>query len=394
METFSTPLKRTSRLFVWMFLALVFPSGAQTQHDANNRVERLLEELSNAPGPPGFEGPVRAILVREMREEGLEIATDGIGSVIGVRPGPANGPRIMLISHMDEVGGMVRSVTEEGMVKFQLLGGWLDQALVDQRWTILTSKGPVVAISGAHSVHVTSPEDRLRVTPRDDVFLDIGATSKREAEIMGVRPGDAIVPVSAFSAIGHGRYVGKAIDDRVGCVMMIEVLRRLKERGIKTLNTVYFVGSVQEEIGLRGAHTAVSKVQPDLGISLEAGIAGDYPGGRHDLVQEVLGAGPVMYLADRRMLVNQRLHQFFEQVAQEKGIPVQTEVTLQGEEDSAEVQQFGTGRPAMNLAIPTRYLHNHNSVMQRSDLDQAVELLVQVLTKLDARKVAEISRFE
>jgi putative aminopeptidase FrvX len=394
MAILSTPRRVHRWLFAWTFLALVVPVVAQTQPGANDRVERLLEELSNAPGPSGFEGPVRALLVRELREQGLEISTDGLGSVVGVLPGATGGPRIMLVSHMDEVGGMVRMVTEEGMVKFQLLGGWLDQALVDQRWTILTSKGPVVAVSGARSVHVTTPEDRLRVTPRDDVFLDIGATSKKEAELMGVRPGDAIVPASSFSVLGHGRYVGKAIDDRVGCVMMIEVLRRLKERGIKTPNTVYFVGSVQEELGLRGAHSAVAKVQPDLGISLEAGIAGDYPGGRHDLVQEVLGGGPVLYLADHRMLVNQRLRQLFEQVAQEKGIPVQTEVTNQGEEDSAEVQQFGTGKPAMNFAIPTRYLHNHNSVMQRSDLDQAIELLINVLMKLDARKVAEISHFE
>ncbi|HLM98513.1 MAG TPA: M20/M25/M40 family metallo-hydrolase [Bryobacteraceae bacterium] len=272
-----------------------------------DRVERLLEELSNASGPSGFEGPVREIVARELRGQGLEVSTDGLGSVIGVLRGSSGGPRIMLAAHMDEVGAMVRFVTPEGMVKFQLLGGWLDQALVDQRWTILTRKGPLTAISGLRSVHITPADDRNRVTLRDDVFLDVGARSKDEAEALGVHAGDPIVPAVAFTEIADRRYTGKAMDDRVGCVMLLETLRRLKEQGSKTPNTIYFVGTVQEEVGLRGAHTAAQAIKPDLGISLEAGIAADHPGGRPDWAQERLGAGPVVYLADAAMLVNLRL---------------------------------------------------------------------------------------
>jgi putative aminopeptidase FrvX len=118
------------------------------------------------------------------------------------------------------------------------------------------------------------------------VFLDVGAASKEEAEALGIRPGDAIVPTSSFEEFAHGRYVGKALDDRVGCVMLLETLHRIKGQGIKTPNTIYFVGTVQEEVGLRGAHTAVAAVKPDVGISLEAGIAADHPGGRADSAQE------------------------------------------------------------------------------------------------------------
>ena len=336
---------------------------------------------------------MRAILERELRAAGLEVSTDGLGSVIGRLAGPSDGPRIMLAAHMDEVGAIVRYVMPEGMVKFQLLGGWLDQALPDQRWTILTAKGPVAAVSGLRSVHITPAADRDRVTARDDVFLDVGARSKESAEALGIRPGDAIAPASSFAEVAGGRYIGKAMDDRVGCVMLLETLRRLKEQRINMPNTIYFVGTVQEEVGLRGAHTAIQAVKPDLGISLEAGIAADHPGGRADWAQERLGGGPVIYLADAAMLVNLKLRDFMMRVAEENHIPVQTEVTSGGAEDSAELQRFEAGKPAVNFAVATRYLHSHNSMIERSDLDRAVDLLVKILPGLDAKTVAEISRF-
>jgi len=374
-------------------LALLAGLGFPTDMLPQDRTQRLLGELSNASGPSGFEGSVRAILEREMRSAGLEISTDGLGSVIGVMRGPAGGPRIMLAAHMDEVAAIVRYVTPEGMVKFQLLGGWLDQALVDQRWTIMTTKGPVPAISGLKSVHVTSQEERTRVTPRDEIFLDVGAASKEEAETLGIRAGDAIAPASSFEEFAHGRYVGKALDDRVGCVMLLETLHRIKEQGMKTSNTIYFVGTVQEEVGLRGAHTAVAAINPDVGISLEAGIAADHPGGRPDSAQERLGAGPVIYLADAQMLANLKLRDVFQNVAKQNNIPTQTEVTSGGAEDSAELQRYSAGRPSVNFAVATRYLHSHNSMIERSDLDQAVSLLLKVLPVLDAHNVKEISQF-
>jgi len=363
------------------------------QVQPGDRVVRLLEELSNAPAPSGFEGPVREIVERELRAAGLEVSTDGLGSVIAALAGSSGGPRIMLAAHLDEVGGMVRYITPEGMVKFRLLGGWLDQALPDQRWTILTAKGPVMALSGIRSPHITSAAESDRVTPRNDVFLDVGARTKEDAEALGIRPGDGIAPASSFTEIPGGRYVGKAMDDRVGCVLLIETLRRLKEQGIKMPNTLYFVGTVQEEVGLRGAHTAVQAVQPDLGISLEVGLAADHPGGQADRSQERLGGGPTIYLADAQMLVNLKLRDFILRVAAEHHIPMQTEVTEGGSEDCAELQRFDAGKPAVNLAVASRYLHSHNSMIDRRDLDRAVDLLVSLLPLLDAKTVAEVSRF-
>ncbi len=382
-------MRRSISAFALLLFAAALPAGAQQ----GDRVEKLLAELSNAPAPSGFEGPVRDILKREFQTAGLEISYDGLGSIIGVMPGQSSGPRILLAAHMDEVGAVIRYVTPGGMVKFQLLGGWLDQALVDQRWTILTAKGPVLAISGLKSVHVTPPEERTRLTSRDDVFLDVGAKSKEEAEALGIRPGDPIAPASSFAGLAGGRYVGKALDDRVGCVVLLETLRRIKEQGMHTPNTIYFVGTVQEEIGARGAHTAAAVVKPTLGLSLEAGIAADHPGGRADYAQEKLGAGPVIYLADNGMLVSLKLRDFLFHVGQENHIPLQTEVTNGGFEDSRELQAYGTGVPAANIAVATRYLHSHNSEIQRADLDRTIDLLVKALGELDARKVAEIGAF-
>ena len=185
-------------LLAFFCLPLLVESPLLGQSPQGDRVPRLLEELSNASGPSGFEGPVREIMVGELHALGIETSTDGLGSVIGVLAGSSENPRIMLAAHMDEVGAIVRYITPEGMVKFQPLGGWLDQALVDQRWIIMTNKGSVLALSGLRSVHLATPEERSRVTPRDEVFLDVGARSKEEAEAIGIRPGEGIVPSSSL----------------------------------------------------------------------------------------------------------------------------------------------------------------------------------------------------
>jgi putative aminopeptidase FrvX len=373
---------------------ICWPAVVRAQRQNTDSVITLLKELVDAPGPPGFEGPVRAILMREFTAVGVETSTDGLGSVIGVLPGPPGSPRIMLAAHMDEVGAMVRYLTADGMAKIQMLGGWMDSSLIDQRWTILTGQGPVTAVSGNRSLHISSGEARARSTPPDEIFLDVGARTRAEAEALGIRPGDPLVPVRELAELANGRFTAKAMDNRVGCVLLIETLRRIKARNIRLPATVYFVGTVQEELGTRGARTAVEHVKPDLGLSLECGAAADHPGGRPDAAQERLGGGPVLFFADSQMLVNRKLRDFFYRVAADNDIPVQTEVTLGGAEDSLEIQRFGGGKPAMNLAVPTRYLHGHNSVIDRKDLDQSITLLVAALAKLDRNTVTQIASFQ
>ena len=180
-----------------VLVCFVVVTAQMTYGQGPDRVVGLLEKLSNAPGPPGAEEPVRAIMVGEMKPLATEpLKYDGTGSVIAQQG--KTGPRIMIDAHMDELGGMVRRVTPNGFLSMQMLGGWLDQALVDQRWVIIGSKGPVHAVTGIRDIHVITPEERTRVFPRDSVFLDIGAKNAAEVAALGVEPGDPVVPDSPF----------------------------------------------------------------------------------------------------------------------------------------------------------------------------------------------------
>ena len=358
-----------------------------------DRTARLMEELTNAPGPSGFEGPVREIVVRELGELNAAIEYDGLGSVIATLPGSSDGPRIMVTAHLDEVGLMVQYVRADGFIRVKTLGGWLRQALPDQRWIIVGDDGPVLAISGLRTVHVTPASERDQVWPLEQIFLDVGAQSAEEVEAMGIRPGDPIAPWSPFTVLPNGRYAAKGWDDRVGIAVMLEAARRISEQGIALPNRVAWVATVQEEIGLRGAQTSVRIADPDLGISIEAGVSADYPGSRPEQAQERLGAGAGMFLLDSSMIPNQKLADFFFQVAEEEGLDLQGDVLTGYGEDGAEIQRYDTGRPSVNITVPTRYLHAHTGIIQRSDFDQAVDLLIAVLMRLDAPTVERLSAF-
>ncbi|HWE98997.1 MAG TPA: M42 family metallopeptidase [Caulobacteraceae bacterium] len=356
---------------------------------AEDRTEALLRELSNAPGPPGAEEPVRAIMARELHTYASKITYDGMGSLIA-QHGTA-GPRVMLDAHMDELGAMVRRVTPDGFVTIQMLGGWLDEALPGQRWVILTAKGPVHAVSGIRDVHVTPTEERAKPFNRDNLFLDIGARSPAEAATMGVEPGDPVAPDSSFEELASGRYAGKAWDDRVGCAVLIEALKRLAAEGHP--NQVFVAATTQEEIGLRGAHTAAQLIGPDIGIAIEGGMAGDQPGTHPDETNGRLGGGPDLFLYDSSALANRKLVAFVRHTAAERQIPVQLDLVQGYGDDSAEIQKTAGGAPTINIGVPVRYMHVHTGVIDRKDFDATVDLVVAIIRRLDAPTVAGLRDF-
>ncbi len=378
---------------LFTFFAILMIGAGSLDAQSEDRVVKLMEELTNAPGPSGFEGPVRQVVERELRALGASISHDGLGSVIGEVKGPNGGPRIMVTAHMDEVGLMVQHIRSDGFLRFKKLGGWFDQALVDQRWTIVTKSGPLLGVSGLRTIHVTPREVRNRVWPLEDLFIDVGARSREEAEAMGIRPGDPIAPWSPFTVLGENRYAAKAWDDRAGLVVMIEALRLIKEEDLTIPGDLFFVATVQEEIGLRGGGTSTRRVRPDLGISIEGGVSADYPGARPEQAQERLGMGPGIFLMDSSMIPNQKLRDFFFEVARQEGIPLQPNVLTGYGEDGAEIQRYDSGRPAVNITVPARYLHSHTGIIDRGDLDGAVKLLIAVLERLDRVTVKELSSF-
>jgi endoglucanase len=373
-------------------LLLALPPAALAAQTLDATAQ-LMRDLTEAPGPSGFEESVREIVVDAYEALDATMEYDGLGSVVATLPSSPAGPRVMVTAHMDEVGLMVQHVTPDGFILVKNLGGWLDQAFPDQRWTILGRNGPVPALSGLPTVHVTPPAQRGRVWALTEIFLDVGARSADEVTALGVRPGDGIAPMSLFTVLPNGRYAAKAWDDRVGLAVMIAAARRIRAEGIRVPARVVWVATVQEEVGLRGAQTSVDLAYPDLGISIEAGVAADYPGIGPGQAQERLGGGPGIFLLDSSMIPNRKLRDFFFDVAEDEGIPLQPDVLTGYGEDGAEIQLYDTGRPSVNMTVPTRYLHAHTGIIQRSDFDQAVELLIQVLTRLDGPTVAELGSF-
>jgi endoglucanase len=373
-----------------LLLGLLAGLCAPAMAAPGDRVERLLGELADAAGPPGFEEPVRAIMVRELAPLADKISYDGLGSVIA-QHGNA-GPRIMLDAHMDEVGGMVRRVTGQGFLTMQMLGGWLDQALLGQRWVIIGAKGPVKAITGIRDVHVTPAEERTRVYPRTSIYLDVGAKNAAEVAALGISPGDPVVPDAPFAVLGSsGRYLGKAWDDRVGLAVVIEALRRLAKEGHP--NQLFVAATTQEETGLRGAHTAADVIKADIGIAIEGGVAGDQPGLNADETQAVLGGGPGIFLYDSSAQPNRKLSALIIATAEAIKVPLQRDLVQGYGDDSAEIQKSNGGVPTVNLVVPARYTHAHNGVIDRADFDRTVELVVALIKQLDAATVARLRDF-
>ena len=297
----------------------------------------------------------------------------------------------MLDAHMDELGAMTRRITPDGFVTMQMLGGWLDAALPGQRWVIMTARGPVKAVSGIRDVHVTPADERTKPFSRDNLYLDIGARSVAEAEAMGVAVGDPVAPDVAFEELGAGRYTGKAWDDRVGCAVVVEALRRLVAEGHP--NQLFVAATTQEETGLRGAHTAAAAIHPDIAIAIEGGEAGDQPGTHPDETNGRLGGGAEVFLFDSSAQPNRKLVAFLKETARAIGAPVQFDLASGYGDDSAEIQKSGEGVPTVNIGVPVRYMHVHNGVMDRRDFDATVALVVAMVKRLDAGTVAKIRDF-
>ena len=217
----------------------------------------LLEELSLTPAISGFEDEMREILKRELIDYVDEIEIDTMGNVISTKIGEENAPTVMLASHMDEIGLMVKYIDDDGYIKFIKIGGINDQMLINQAVIIHTDDGQVPGVIGSKPPHVTKPEERNKVITYDQMFIDIGANNKEEAEEM-VSVGDMITFRSWFEEYPNNKVMGKALDNRIGCYVMMEIMKRVESRA-----TIYGVGTVQEEVGLKGAKVSSYALNPD-----------------------------------------------------------------------------------------------------------------------------------
>ncbi|MBO8156418.1 MAG: M42 family metallopeptidase [Bacillaceae bacterium] len=350
----------------------------------------MLKELTDAKAIPGNEKEAREVMKKHISPYADEVYTDHLGSLIAKKTGDEQGPKIMVAGHLDEIGLMVTRIDDKGFVYFQTVGGWWNQVMLAQRVTIMTRKGDVTGIIGSKPPHIISAEARKKPVEIKDMFIDIGASSKEEAEDFGVRPGDSIVPYFDFTVMKNEKLLlAKAWDNRIGCAIAIEVLKRLKDE--KHPNIVYGVGTVQEEVGLRGARTSAHAIQPDIGFAVDTGIAGDTPGITEKEATSKMGKGPQIILYDASMVSHKGLRDFVVDTADEQDIPYQFDAIAGGGTDSGAIHLTANGVPALSITIATRYIHTHAAMIHRDDFENAVKLIVEVIKRLDRDKVNEIT---
>ena len=337
-----------------------------------------LEKLSNACGVAGREDEVRKIMRDSLKPYVDEIVEDKLGNVIGVKKGGKNAPKVMLAAHMDEIGLFVKTISKEGFLQFTKIGGIDDRILLAQKVIVHTEKGPLHGIIGSKPPHIQKEEERKKVLTYDELFIDIGAESQEEAKKMGVKIGDPISFDIKFAKIGNDVVIGKAFDDRVGCAVMIEAMKMLKQ----TECTVYAVGTVQEEVGLRGATVAAFGIYPGVGIALDVTVAGDVPGVKEVEAPIKMRKGPAIEIADMGLITHPKVLRMLVEAAEENNIPYQLETGLPGSTDAARIALTREGVPSGVISVPTRYIHSPVSLVSLKDVENAVKLTMAAIQKI------------
>ncbi|WP_440896066.1 M42 family metallopeptidase [Amphibacillus sp. Q70] len=350
----------------------------------------MFKELTEAKGISGNEKEARDVMKKYISPYATEVYTDHLGSLIAKKVGQEEGPKVMVAGHLDEIGLMVTRIDDKGFLYFQTIGGWWNQVMLAQRVTVVTEQGDLVGVIGSKPPHIMPAEARKKPYDIKKMFIDIGATSKEEAESFGVKPGDSVVPYFEFQPMKNEKLLlAKAWDNRIGCAIAIEVLKQLKE--IEHPNIVYGVGTVQEEVGLRGAKTSTNMIEPDIGFAVDTGIAGDTPGISANEADSKIGKGPQIIIYDASMISHKGLRDFVLKTADDNAIPYQYGTIAAGGTDSGSIHLTANGVPALSIGIATRYIHSHAGILHQDDFDHAVKLIVEVIKQLDKDTVHQIT---
>lgn len=327
-------------------------------------MKSLIQKLCAAFGPSGSEEPIREVVVAELQDLVDDYHVDSLGNLIAVRhSGNGAGKRVMLAAHMDEIGVMVTHVDDDGFLRFAPIGGVLTTALVGARVVFANGTEGTFGVEG-RPIPASKPK-------RDEIFLDVGATSKDDVP---VAVGDAAAFRHQFADQGS-RLIAQNFDDRIGCAILIETLRNLTD----TPHEVYAVFTVQEEVGVRGATTSAFGIDPEVAIAIDVTATGDTPEAHPMAVS--LGAGPAIKVKDGGMLAHPGVKRLLVETAKQHEIPYQLEVLDFGSTDARAIQVTRSGVPAGAVSIPARYVHTPSQMLDYGDVENAVRLLNAVLAQ-------------
>jgi len=341
-----------------------------------DKVYELLRKLCSTHSPSGFEDEVKGLVIDELKPYADSLWVDSLGNVIALKKGSGDG-KLMIAAHLDEIGLMISHIDKRGFLRFTPVGGWSERILPAQRVIILTRKGTKVrGVIGIKPPHLMTPEEAKQVIPMKDLFIDIGVSSRGEAEKLGVKVGCIAVLDREVVRLGNGDVVtGKSFDDRVGVAVMIEAFKQLDN----VEANVYAVATVQEEVGLKGARVAAFSIGPDIALALDVTTANDVPTVQeHEWIAQ-LGKGPTIKVIDGRsgtgLISHPAVRELLIKTAEEEGIPYQVEVAPAGTTDASAIQLTREGVPAGVVSVPTRYIHSPTEVLNLNDVINAVKLV-------------------
>ena len=341
----------------------------------------LLKKICETPGAPGFESRIRSLIRQEVESFADDVQIDNLGNLVVIKKGKSSDKKIMVAAHLDEISFIVTHIDDEGFLRFIPLGGFDPKTLTAQR-VIVHGKKDVIGVMGCKPIHLMKPEDRVKVVPIEEYFIDLGMSRDKVVEIVNI--GNPVTRERSFIEMGDC-VNSKSLDNRVSVYLLLETFRKLNDHEIPF--DFYGVFTVQEEVGIRGATTAAHTINPDFGIALDVTIAFDVPGSQaHERVTK-LNKGTAIKIMDSKTISDSRMVTFMQDVAKRNKIKWQPEILPKGGTDAEAIQRSGkNGAITGAISIPTRHIHQVIEMAHKSDMSHTLDLLVSCIIELDQNK--------
>ena len=339
-------------------------------------VKNVLKKFIDVPGISGSEENIRDLIKKELKKDVDKIYEDKVGNII-FHKGEGDF-KVLLTAHMDEVGLVISFIDDKGFIKFDTVGGIDPRILPSRQIKIHTSKGIVNGVIGAKAIHIQDKDEEKHVYKNKELFIDIGAKDKKSVEKLGIKVGDFIEMPEDSMELVDNRITGRCLDNRVGCTILTETMKRLKPKGV----VVYGAGTIQEEIGLKGAEGPMFDIDPDVIISIDVELSGDSPYLKEDNIASSLGKGPIIGIRDSSYVIHKKIKEMFVETAEKNKIPYQLGVTSGGTTETTLAVLTREGKPGGLLGVPVRYMHTTVEVADLTDIENAIELLVKSLENI------------